>query len=158
MGEKVWLIFTGEYSGKQCVGYCESEDDAKRYCAINNGPDERLWAEDYYYEDVKCLSGDVKARKDEVGESVDVWVKWTRQGYLFKTPTDSTYRYQHSPTVIQSGDGDPIFVVKIWVPKWSRREKERVLKIAQDTFYQWVAEHEEQVQAARRRLERYLLS
>jgi len=55
-GIVMFAVIKGEYSDWEIIGYFEIEDDAKKYCAIHNGVNEKVWQNEYYYEEIEKIN------------------------------------------------------------------------------------------------------
>lgn len=72
---KVYLVMVGEYSDRHCVGWCSTEEEARRVCAARNSAG---WQDGDLYdiEECECLDGTVNG---------DVCVGWSRVFEFVKT-------------------------------------------------------------------------
>jgi|LGVE01.1.fsa_nt_gb hypothetical protein len=73
----MYVIITGEYSDWDIVGYFGKEEDAKKYCLINNDPHD-----DYYYIEIKKLDLTKKQREVKLYCRHKVVFDLGRDGYF----------------------------------------------------------------------------
>ena len=141
--DKIFLIMAGEYSDRHCVGYCTTEEEAQKYCAVKNSTGSY---EDHDYEEAECLNGAVNGHID-LGVSVDILL--TSNGTVISVCDKICTR--HKPIVQMKSSGR--VSIRIWQKEYDRG---RAVKVAQDSFYKWKAEKEEYDKAFVDRLVLYI--
>ena len=130
---EMYLIMTGEYSDRRCMGYCTTEDEARRYCAVKNsagGYDE------YDYEAAECLDGKV-CGDSEAGVTVKVSFRWWGGEWRMDRVYHLYLDLRHPPRV-RRGIGE--IVVDVWMREY---DTERARKAAQDALYEHLAQNVE---------------
>ena len=144
----VYLIMTGEYSAKQCVGYCTTEDKALEYCAVQNGTQGR-WRDEYYYYTCECLDDAIQGNAD-LGVTVTFRFVLKQSGWNGLENAEQMPSIRHSIEVYpESSDGRSI-IIRLWQKEY---DPEKARKIVQDALYKWLAEEEEMSKSKYERLE-----
>lgn len=139
----MYLIMVGEYSDRHCVGWCATEEDARRVCAARNSAegDGGDW---YEFEGCECLdgsvAGDVCAGWSHLFEFVrgaDGWRRrWGNCAYL---------NSRHAPVVKERlvdhgwGSDTPCVRVRVWRKD---EDAEAAQKAALDALYAYLAKKE----------------
>ena len=136
--KKVYLIMVGEYSDRHCVGFCTTEQEAVRICAIKNGfQRSNMCYGDYEYEEVECLDGRI-AGDVETGYSFCVSFAPVDGGWHMYHCDGGVVSVEHRPYFYERRDG------RISVTVWTKDDDEdKAKKIAQDSLYTWLSEREE---------------
>ena len=142
--KKVYLIMVGEYSDRRCVGWCATEEEARRVCAarnsaIGNGGD---W---YEVEECESMDGSVAG---------DVCVGWSHRfefvrgadGWRRRWVGDAYLNSRHAPVVVEERpvfDGwrsdTPCVHVRVWRKD---EDEEAAQKAALDALYEYLAKKE----------------
>ena len=144
---KIYLIMTGEYSDRHCVGYCTTEEEAKKYCAIKNS----AHMDDYYHneydiEEQECLDGVMDGVPD-IGVSFRIIFDGTNIRFV----DDPIISARHKTSVF--GKNGNSLEVRIWQKE---ADENKARKIAQDAVCKWYAEEMELNKSKLERLEKYL--
>ena len=134
MSDKVYGIFCGAYSNISRVGYCTSEEAAKRYCAAKNTPDTDSMWDEYWYDELECLDDAING---DVNVGVTVTIEYERDGKSYEqvhicSPIVSA---QHPVSVRKNHHGN--IVISIWQKKY---DKDKAEKAVRDSFFIWLAE------------------
>lgn len=142
--ETVWAIFSGEYSDWEVHGFCETEEEAKQVCAEMNANYDIFGCDEYYYEKIDRMH---KHMENGVYEYCYTFlVRNDINSYTFhfqnRTHDDGpvlAYHQRHrAPSVDKISDLKRSNWVYVWLP--SDDEMEQAMKIAQDTWYKYLAE------------------
>lgn len=141
--KKVYLIMVGEYSDRSCVGWCATEEEARRVCAARNsaGGDGGDW---YEVEECESLDGSVAG---------DVCAGWTHRfefvrdadGWRRRWVGDAYLNNRHAPVVRERNVFDgwrsdtPCVHVRVWRKD---EDAEAARKAALDALYEYLAQKE----------------
>lgn len=141
--KKVYLIMVGEYSDRRCVGWCSTEEEARRVCAARNsaGGDGGDW---YEVEERACLDGSMA---DEVCAGWSHRFEFVRDadGWRKRWSGFAVLNGRHAPVVRERNVFDgwrsdtPCVRVRVW------RKDEDVAaaqKAALDALYEYLAQKE----------------
>lgn len=142
---KVYIITSGCYSDYSVHGYCTTEVNAKKYCALKNSGEHGRW-DQFEYEEIECL--------DDTATEVD------RLYYQFVFRF-ARHEYKNIWTCVSHEEPMEV-VVKTTTCKWRKNkvagalngyaevtvstetdDAKKAQKIAQDVLYQWIAEQED---------------
>ena len=141
--KKVYLIMVGEYSDRRCVGFCATEEEARRVCAAKNSAGGR--GSDWYeVEECECLDGSVAG---------DVCAGWTYRfefvrgadGWRRRWVGDAYLNGRHAPVVREMNVFDgwrsdtPCVHVRVWR---NDEDAEAARKSALDALYEYLAKKE----------------
>lgn len=139
---KVYLVMVGEYSDRQCEGWCSTEEEARRICAANNSAGGQ-GGDLYDIEECECLDGTVDgdvcvgwSRVFEFVKTEDGWMKrWNGYAYLNSRHApvvdEKVYRFRRNARSTVN--------VRVW------RKDEDVAaaqKAALDALYEYLAQKE----------------
>lgn len=149
--KNMYLVFVGEYSDRHCVGFCSTEEEAQRFCAVKNST-RQYYSDDYEYEEAECLDGRMDGFVD-LGQSVKVQFEKNKDGWTVCWVGDVVYSVRHKPRVLNPDYNDYI-KVDVWMKEY---DKDKAIKIAQDTLYEYLALREEACKEFQRKLKEYLL-
>lgn len=147
---KVYLIMVGEYSDKQCVGYCTSQEEAEKYCAVKNSTSGAWdYLDTYYVEEAKCLDRAVN-NHPTLGRAVRMQLSMSGD-LLYK---ENYISCRVAPDVSEYGK-DTVFV-RVWQKEV---DYDLALKAARDLLAKWKAARVESQHEAKdklKQLEHYL--
>ena len=134
MSDKVYGIFCGAYSNISRVGYCTSEEAAKRYCAAKNTPDTDSMWDEYWYDELECLddaiNGDVN-----VGVTVTFLCRRSGNKYKMRSICRPIISAEHPTNVHENYYKD--IIISIWQKEY---DKDKAEKAARDRFIMWLVE------------------
>lgn len=151
--EKVYLIMVGEYSARHCVGFCTTEEEAIRYCALKNTHIISHWyGDEYEYEEQKCLDG-VMHGHVSIGYSFKIIYMFGKNGWVRDYTSYGVLSVEHKPIVFEK-DGMTKLCVSVWVKE---DDEKKARKIAEDELYRYVYERTERDKNFAERLKKYIM-
>lgn len=152
MQKTIFIIKEGEYSDTRVIGYCTTEEKARKYCALSTGGDaEKLKFDRPRYEEVSCF--------DDTAEQIKkIWYAYSfkykpecgangQLTWLQKKYGIATDAAHHGTEVInalknpggwKSFSWFPHVAVRVWLDSDSKEDL--AAKIAQDALYAYLAE------------------
>lgn len=137
----VFIITSGCYSDYCVHGYCTTEENAKKYCALQNSGEAGRW-DAYEYEEIECYD-DSASKVDEL---------FYQYNFFYVR-----HEYKNEWTCVSQSDEPLVVAVKNTSAKYKRAkyagersgvsvtvctktdDKEKAKKISQDILYQWLA-------------------
>lgn len=136
----VWLVMVGEYSDRCCVGWCSTEEEARKVCAVRNWRGGNL----FDYEVCGCLDRTVAG---------NVCAGWTREFEFCRDDDGWKVRYcsepwllvRHAPYIgeMEKSPGASPRLTQVRVRVWQRDDDvDRAKKAALDALYAYVAKKE----------------
>lgn len=147
--DKIYVLFTGEYSDKEVQGFVETEEEAERMCEYNNATsDLHSWRE-WHYEEVEKIKKNVP----DVKPVYIITIKfiefspfgWKRKEtaflcgcYLPDAEEVKNARYCE----ITPADGDKRYTEAVVDVVLREPDSSKAWKIAQDRLYKKLAEQE----------------
>lgn len=156
MGNKIYLVVSGTYSDWRIDGYCTSKEKADLY--VENANAQKLrYDEPYYTMAVDCIddiAGVTRAYREISFDARQVNNAWSLVSF-----DDAVYVFGYKkPTVKDKrSEKKPHITITVRVPRMDvqdfqyaeypyteaeEAEEAKAEKIAQDTLYQYLAEHD----------------
>lgn len=140
----VFIITSGCYSDYTVHGYCTTEENAKKYCALKNSGNYSRY-DQFDYAEIECLDDPANAVNQIYYQFVfrfkrheykNIWECFSREESMMvaaKTASCKWCRQRYAT--------DPLGYAEVTVTAETDDFK-KAQKIAQDVLYQWIAEQE----------------
>lgn len=142
MNDKIWVVVKGCYSDWQIQGYCQTEAEAEKICEIANrkGREAAICWEDLYYIGISPFS--------KATDEVHPYKRYHVLVYMLESKTAQFYaevrwtvtfaKERPAPEIYE--DGYSAACIDVYVD--IEDDEEKAEKIAQDVWYQRMAEKE----------------